>query len=130
LQEARHEPIQAVLNSIAELRGFRYISGYVIFLKEALMATAQKTPIDAFRKRLRQKGMVRVEIHVHAEDAGLVRSVARALGDPRMAAEARSILRARFATPAKPGLKALLASAPLEGVDLERPRDMGREIDL
>ena len=27
-------------------------------------------------------------------------------------------------------LKALLASAPLDGIDLERRRDLGREIDL
>ena len=94
------------------------------------MPTARKTPVHAFRKRLRQKGMVRVEIHVREEDANLVRSVARALGDPQKAAETRSILRARFTTPTKPGLKALLASAPLEGVDLRRPHDMGREIDL
>ena len=94
------------------------------------MATARKTPVTAFRKRLRQKGMVRVEIHVREEDASLVRSVAKALGDPQMAAETRSILRARFATLPRPGLKALLTSAPLEGVDLERPRDMGREIEL
>ena len=50
------------------------------------MATARKTPVTAFRKRLRQKGMVR------EEDASLVRSVAKALGDPQMAAEARSLL--------------------------------------
>lgn len=94
------------------------------------MATARKTPVDTFRKRLRQKGMVRVEIHVQKDDAALVRSVARALGDPQMAAEARTILKARFTRPAQAGLKELLASAPLEGVDLDRPRDMGREIDL
>jgi hypothetical protein len=28
------------------------------------------------------------------------------------------------------GLKALLASAPLDGIDLDRSRDLGREIDL
>lgn len=94
------------------------------------MDTARKTPVDTFRKRLRQKGMVRVEVHVLKDDAVLVKSVARALGNPKMAAEARTILKARFTKPAQAGLKALLASAPLEGVDLERPRDMGREIDL
>ena len=94
------------------------------------MAGARKTSLPAFRKRLRQRGMVRVEIHVPKDDAVLVRSVARALRDPKLAAEARSILKARFAKPTHAGLKALLASAPLEGVDLERPRDMGREIDL
>lgn len=94
------------------------------------MATARKTPVETFRKRLRQKGMVRVEVHVLKDDAVLVKSVARALGNPKMAAEARAILKARFTKPAQAGLKALLASAPLAGVDLERPRDMGREIDL
>ena len=29
-----------------------------------------------------------------------------------------------------PGLKSLLAAAPLEGIDIERPRGPGREIDL
>ena len=94
------------------------------------MATTRKTTVNTFRMRLHQRGMVRVEIHVPKDDAILVRSVARALSDPHVAAEARSILRARFARPAPAGLKALLASAPLEGVDLERPHDMGREIDL
>lgn len=94
------------------------------------MATARKTPVETFRKRLRQKGMVRVEVHVLKGDAVLVKSVARALGNPKMAAEARAILKARFTKPAQAGLKALLASAPLAGVELERPRDMGREIDL
>lgn len=94
------------------------------------MANARKTPVDTFRKRLREKGMVRVELHVQQDDAGLVKSVVRALGDPRTAAELRMILRARFTKPAQAGLKALLASAPLEGVDLDRPRDVGRELDL
>ena len=30
----------------------------------------------------------------------------------------------------KPGLKALLASAPLEGIDLTRDRDLGRDVEL
>ena len=94
------------------------------------MATARKTPVDTFRRRLRQKGMVRVEVHVQKDDAVLVKSVARALSNPKMAAEARTILKARFTRPAQDGLKALLASAPLEGIDLERPRYMGRKIDL
>lgn len=38
-------------------------------------------------------------------------------------------LRERFGRRAA-GFKDLLASCPLEGVDLERPRDLGRDIDL
>ena len=39
-------------------------------------------------------------------------------------------LRERFGRPAAGGFKDLLACCPLEGVDLERRRDFGRDIDL
>ena len=39
-------------------------------------------------------------------------------------------LRARFAAPAARGFKELLVSCPLEGVDLTRPRDFGRDIEF
>ena len=39
-------------------------------------------------------------------------------------------LRDRFASPAPRGFKELLASCPLEGVDLERSRDPGRDIEF
>ncbi|MGE3703342.1 MAG: hypothetical protein AB7G08_32085 [Hyphomicrobiaceae bacterium] len=94
------------------------------------MANARKTPLDTFRRRQKRNGIVRVEVQVRKEDAALVRSIARALGDPERQAEARSLLTARFAAPRAMGLKALLASAPLDGIDLERPRDLGRDVDL
>jgi hypothetical protein len=86
--------------------------------------------LETFRKRLHQRGLVRIEINVQREDAALVRSVAKALSDPKMAEEARSVLRGRFSQPAPVGLKALLSSVPLDDLDLERPRDFGREVDL
>jgi len=60
----------------------------------------------------------------------LVRDVATALGDPARESETRAILRERIVTPRSGGLKALLASAPLEGIDLDRPRDFGRDVSL
>ena len=39
-------------------------------------------------------------------------------------------LRERFASPTARGFKELLASCPLEGVDLARPRDFGRDIEF
>ena len=39
-------------------------------------------------------------------------------------------LRERFGRRAAGGFKELLASCPLEGVDLERSRDFGGDIDL
>ena len=94
------------------------------------MTAAQKTPIETFRKRLRQKGLVRVELHVQKDDAALMRNVANALGNPLIAAETRSLLKARFSKASHQGLKDLLASAPLDGIEFERSRDMGREVDL
>jgi hypothetical protein len=52
------------------------------------------------------------------------------LSDPSRQAEAREFLRQRFGESLKESLKALLASAPLDGIDLERHRDLGRDVDL
>ena len=94
------------------------------------MTTVGRTPLSRFRSRQKRQGIVRVEVQVRKEDAVLVRGVARALGDPQRAAEARSLLKARFAKPASAGLKTLLASAPVDGIDIDRTRDVGRPVDL
>jgi hypothetical protein len=94
------------------------------------MSPARQKSISAYRRRLKRRGVVRVEVHVRKEDAALVRGVARALGDPERADQARALLRARFAAEGAEGLKALLASAPLEGIDLTRNRDGGRPVNL
>ena len=79
---------------------------------------------------MQRRGFVRVEVNVRKEDAGLVRRVASALSDPSRQAEARRILQQRFVEPPRVSLKALLASAPLDGIDLDRSPDPGREVDL
>ena len=50
--------------------------------------------------------------------------------EPAAAPEVRTFLRARFSKASDVNLKDLLASAPLEGVDLERAPDWGRAFDL
>jgi hypothetical protein len=82
------------------------------------------------RARMERQGFVRVEVNVRKEDAGLVRCVASALSDPSRQAEARKLLRQRFAEPPRVSLKALLASAPLDGIDLDRSPDTARDVDL
>jgi hypothetical protein len=82
------------------------------------------------RARKARQGFVRVEVNVLKEDAGLVRRVAAALSDPVRQASARALLRQRFVEPTTLSLKALLASAPLDGIDLDRGHDFGRDIDL
>ncbi len=89
-----------------------------------------KSSVAIHRARKERQGFVRVEVSVRREDASLVRRVASALSDPSRQAEARKLLRQRFAQPPKVSLKALLASAPLDGIDLDRSRDVGRDVDL
>lgn len=94
------------------------------------MASKVKSSLAKHRARMERQGLVRVEVNVHKEDASLVRRVASALSDPSRRAEARLLLCQRFVEPPKVSLKALLASAPLDGIDLDRSRDLGRDVDL
>jgi hypothetical protein len=91
--------------------------------------SSSNASLTRHRRRMKRGGLVRVEVNVSKRDA-LVRRIAKALGDPVRGKEARAMVRHRFAPSPPEDLKALLAAAPLEGVDLERPRDMGRKIDL
>ncbi len=94
------------------------------------MSSPQTKALTTYRRRMKRRGGVRLEVHVRKDDASLVRGVVAALADPDREAETRALLRERFgAGPAK-GLKALLASAPLEGIDLRRERDQGRNVEL
>jgi hypothetical protein len=94
------------------------------------MVSRARSSVAKHRARKAREGLVRVEVNVRKEDASLVRQVAAALSDPARQAAARALLQRRFVEPAKPGLKALLASAPLEGIDLDRSQDVGRDVDL
>lgn len=79
---------------------------------------------------MKQRGITRLEVRVKKTDAALVRSVAAALADPERETATRELLLARFNDENTNGLKALLAAAPLEGIDLKRPRDRGRKVPL
>jgi hypothetical protein len=94
------------------------------------MASMQRKALSTYRRRLKRRGVVRLEVHVRKDDAALVRGVVKALADPEREDEARALLRERFGTGKAKGLKALLASAPLGGIDLSRDPDFGRDVRL
>ena len=94
------------------------------------MDVTHPSPVTKWRKRRQRQGHVRAEVQIRKEDASLVRDVATALVDPELEAETRAILREKIAAPRSGGLKAQLASAPLDEIDLERPRDVGRDAAL
>ena len=90
------------------------------------MTTAGKKAVADHRKRLKQRGLVRIEVRAPKEDVPLLREIAGALCDPVHARSTRNTLRELFAIYRAKGFKELLAAAPLEGVDLERDRGPGR----
>jgi hypothetical protein len=91
------------------------------------MSGQKRSSLASHRARMARRGFVRVEGKAPKEDASLVCQVGAALSDPARQAEARTLIRQHFAEPPKVSLKALLASAPLEGIDLDRGRDFGRQ---
>lgn len=92
--------------------------------------TSQKKALSAYRRRMKRTGLVRLEVKVRKQDAALVRRVVTALADPAHGVAALALLHEHFG-PSKPhGLKALLAAAPLDGLDLDRAPDLGRPVDL
>ncbi len=93
------------------------------------MADSQNEAIATYRRRLKRKGLRRLEVQVRKDDAALIRGVVGALSDPEREAETRALLRERFGISPVKGLKALLATVPLEGIELTRDRDRGREVD-
>lgn len=94
------------------------------------MSSQAKSSLAGHRLRMAHRGFVRVEVTVSKDDASLVRHVAAALSDPARQAAARILLRQRFVEPSNVSLKTLLAAAPLDGIDLDRGTDLGRDVDL
>lgn len=74
------------------------------------MAEHKTTAPRTHRRQVKRQGVVRVELRLREEDAALLRGVARTMQGSA-------------------NLKELLASAPLEGVDLERAHDAFRSIE-
>lgn len=94
------------------------------------MSSTEQSPVTRWRKRRERQGFVRLEVQVRKDDASLVREIAAALGDPEREAETRAILREKIVGRRTGGLKALLNAAPLDDIDLERQRDLGRDVSL
>jgi hypothetical protein len=100
------------------------------FTEACRMRRTKRDALSAHRRRLRRKGVVRLEVSVRKEYAPLVRGVVKALGDPEREAQASSLLREHFSDATPMGFKALLAAAPLENIDLTRDRDTARDLEM
>lgn len=95
--------------------------------------TAQARAVQNYRKRLDRRGMVRFEVLGLKKDRELVRAVARRLaGNTYEAEELRESMRQKVKDkPAKKGgILAALRKWPIADLDLTRPFEEGRKIDL
>lgn len=95
----------------------------------------QRRAIDNYRNRLTERGMARFEVVGRDDDRELIRSVAKRLAEGGADADRlrAAVNQSLSGGPPKKGgiVKALLAS-PLIGseLDLSRPREEGRKVDL
>jgi hypothetical protein len=93
------------------------------------VAKSRRKALSAHRRRLKQRGVARLELRVRRDDVLLVRGVVEALSDPARAGATRALLRERFGAAHAKSFKEMLAQAPLEGIDLTRPVDFGRDAE-
>jgi hypothetical protein len=95
---------------------------------------AQRRALDKYRSRLTERGMARFEVMAMAADRELIRTLARRLAEEGSeAAQIRAtVQRAIAGEPEKGGILEALRRSPLVGADLDlaRPREKGRRIDL
>ncbi|ACF01019.1 conserved hypothetical protein [Rhodopseudomonas palustris TIE-1] len=99
------------------------------------MGTSQKRAIQNYRSRLSERGLTRFEFLGRDADRDLIRSLARRLAEEGPeASRLRAALSQTIAgePPKKGGIVAALRRSPLVGttLDLARPRDEGRKVDL
>lgn len=99
------------------------------------MRTSQKRAIQNYRSRLGERGLSRFEVLGRDADRDLIRSLARRLSeDTPEASELRATVSKSIAgdTPKLGGILAALRRSPLANaeLDLSRPREEGRKVDL
>ncbi len=97
--------------------------------------TSQRRAVDSYRKRLTQRGMARFEVVAKDTDRELIRSVAKELAEGGPAADRLRAVVYRAVSgkaPVKGGILKALLTSPLIGseLDLDRPRDRGRKVDI
>lgn len=94
------------------------------------MSASTRRAVKKHRTRLKRRGVVRLEVRVRKDDVALVRDVVQALSDPQREDDTRAKLRQHLGVSEGERFKAFLAAAPLEGIDLTREDDFGRDVDL
>lgn len=100
-----------------------------------MASRAQRKAIANYRSRRSSQGIVRFELQAFAADRDLLRALARKLVEagPDSVEVRQAVQQAVANEPGKPGgILAALRRSPLVGADLDltRPREQGRDVDL
>jgi len=95
------------------------------------MTPVQKKAVDKYRRRQKERGIVRIEVNIPETDKPLLRDVAKGL---RSGGETAEKIRAAMKSALNPyagmGLKELLENSPLDELELERSKETWRDIEL
>jgi 3-hydroxyisobutyrate dehydrogenase-like beta-hydroxyacid dehydrogenase len=96
-------------------------------------SSSQARAVNNYRKRLSKRGMARFEVLALKKDRELIREVARKLTEStpeaeKMRASMRQTIAEKSGT--KGGILEILRSWPLAELNLTRPFEEGRKIDL
>ena len=99
------------------------------------MGHSQKRAIRNYRSRLSGRGLARFEVLGRDADRDLIRSLARRLSEdtPEATQLRAAVTKSIAGEPPKPGgILPALRRSPLvgAGLDLSRPRDNGRKVEL
>jgi hypothetical protein len=135
--EAWHRDAQGLSGHVGDVSCGFIESGYITSYtwRAAMSTTAQRRALKEYRSRLTERGMARFEVMGLDADRELVRALARRLAEEGPeAAQIRSTMQQAIAgePPRKGGILEALRRSPLVGADLDlaRPREEGRRIDL
>ena len=94
---------------------------------------SQARAVNNYRKRLSKRGMARFEVLALKKDRELIREVARKLAESTPEAEkmrASMLQTIAKKSSTKGGILKILRTWPLAELDLTRPFEEGRKIDL
>ena len=99
------------------------------------MGNSQKRAIQNYRSRLGKRGLARFKVLGRNADRDLIRSLAKRLSEdtPEAMALRATVSKSVGGQSPKPGgILAALRRSPLVGADLDlsRPREKGRKVDL
>ena len=99
------------------------------------MSQSQRRAVRNYRSRLGARGLARFEVLGRETDRELIRSLARRLAEDTPEAEALRAAVGRWVAdepPRRGGILAALRRSPMvgAGLDLDRPREAGRAVDL